>query len=126
MMLINFAHPLTPTQLAAIEQLSNQSVKKVTDVKTQFDQAKPFTEQARALVESVGLSTQEWQTAQVVINPPSLGVITALLLAELHGRMGYFPSIIRLRPIPESMPPQFEVAEILNLHSVREKARLER
>ncbi len=40
--------------------------------------------------------------------------------------MGYFPSIIRLRPVSGSVPPQFEVAEILNLHSVREKARLER
>jgi hypothetical protein len=62
----------------------------------------------------------------LLINPPSLSAIAVLVLAELHGRMGYFPSIIRLRPVPGSMPPQFEVAEILNLHSVREKARLER
>ena len=33
--------------------------------------------------------------------PPALNFITAVLLAELHGRMGYFPAIVRLRPVAE-------------------------
>ncbi len=37
--------------------------------------------------------------------------------------MGYFPACIRLRPVPESLPPRFEVAEILNLQAVRDAAR---
>lgn len=45
------------------------------------------------------------------------------LLAELHGRMGYLPSILRLRPVGGSNPPQFEVAELLNLNEIREQAR---
>jgi hypothetical protein len=49
-----------------------------------------------------------------------------VLLAELHGRMGYFPAIVRLRPMPESVPPRFEVAEVINLQAVREHARLSR
>ncbi len=46
-----------------------------------------------------------------------------LLLAELHGRMGYFPSILRLRPVRDSLPPAFEIAEILNLQALRDRAR---
>jgi hypothetical protein len=37
--------------------------------------------------------------------------------------MGYFPSVLRLRPVPDSNPPQFEVAEIINLQAVRDRAR---
>ncbi len=126
MKIVNFSHPLTPAQLQQIESLSGQSVEQVIDVKTQLDHTLPFADQAKAVVESVGLSPQEWQATLLLINLPSFNVVAALVLAELHGRMGYFPSVIRLRPVPESMPPQFEVAEILNLHAVREKARLER
>jgi len=48
------------------------------------------------------------------------------VLAEIHGRCGYFPPIVRLRPIKDSLPPRFEVAEILNLNAVRETARTKR
>jgi hypothetical protein len=37
--------------------------------------------------------------------------------------MGYFPAVLRLRPVPNTTPPAFELAEILNLQSVREQAR---
>jgi hypothetical protein len=40
--------------------------------------------------------------------------------------MGYFPPCLRLRPIKDSLPPQFEIAEILNLQEMREKARTRR
>lgn len=126
MLLINFSHPLTPAQQTAIEALTQEKAARLIEVKTHFNETQPYTEQARALVEAVGLTAAQWQQERLLINPPSLSIIAALVLAELHGRMGYFPSIIRLRPVPGSMPPQFEVAEILNLHAVREQARLER
>jgi len=123
MILLNFAHPFTPTQLNQIEQLSGQAVAQVIDVKTQFDHARPFAEQARALVEAVGLSAQAWQTTPLLVNLPSLNVIAALVLAEIHGRCGYFPPVLRLMPVPNALPPQFQVAEIVNLQAVREAAR---
>ena len=33
---------------------------------------------------------------------------------------------VRLRPIPDALPPQFEVAEVLNLQARRDAARLRR
>ena len=47
----------------------------------------------------------------------------ATLLAELHGRCGYFPAQLRLRPVPGSLPPRFEIAEVLNLQALRDAAR---
>ncbi len=126
MLILNFSHPLPPAHLAQIEQLTGQMVERVIDIKTQFENEKPFAEQARALVESVGLSAEEWQTTPLLVNLPSLNVIAALVLAELHGRCGYFPAVLRLKPILQTTPPQFEVAEIVNLQAVREKARAQR
>jgi hypothetical protein len=125
MILLNFAHPLTSADIAVVERLIGQPVG-VIDVKTQFDHEQPFAEQGRALVESIGYSAQAWQTTPIIINPPAFAPIAAVLLAQLHGRMGYFPPVIRLKPVPHSTPPRFEVAEIINLQAVRDMARRQR
>jgi hypothetical protein len=128
MMVLNFSHPITMAQREAISNFSGYRIEmgNVKDVNTQFYQEKPFAEQAAALVESVGLSSEQWQTARILVNLPSLNTIAALLLAEMHGRMGYFPSVIRLRPVIGSAPPQFEAVEILNLQAMRDEARARR
>lgn len=123
MILINFSHPIITEQHEAIVGLTEQPIERVLDVITQFDAAQPFVEQVQVLVEAAGLTAEEWQTLPLLINLPSLNVITALLLAEIHGRCGYFPAVLRLRPIAANTPPQFEVAEILNLQAVRDAAR---
>ena len=82
MRVLNFSHPLTSAHLTAIEQLSGQTVERVIEVKTQFDPGQPFAEQARVLVESVGLSPQDWRTLPLLMNLPSLGGIVALVLAQ--------------------------------------------
>jgi len=77
-------------------------------------------------VEAAGLTPGEWQSAVLLVNLPSLNYSAAVLLAELHGRMGYFPACLRLRPVAGAVPPRFEVAEILDLQAVREEARRRR
>jgi hypothetical protein len=52
--------------------------------------------------------------------------VAVVLLAELHGRMGYFPACLRLRPVEGSTPPRFEAAEVVNLQEVRNAARKRR
>jgi hypothetical protein len=123
MILVNFAHALTAGHLQIIEKLTGQTVTRVINVKTQFDEAQPFAEQARVLVNDIELTPEQWQTERLLINMPSYHYAAALLLAELHGRMGYFPSMLRQRAIEDSTPRQYEVAEILNLQIVRETAR---
>lgn len=126
MIIVNFAHPLTSTQLATLEQLSKMTIKRVIAVKAHFDDSRSFKEQASSLLDAVDLTPDEWQTENLIINLPSFSIIGALVLAELHGRMGYFPAVIRLRPIVSSVPLQFEVTEILNLQAVRDQAREKR
>jgi hypothetical protein len=121
--LLNFSHPLTDEQLARVEALIGSSVECVVDLTAHFDHTRPFTEQVTALADRAGLSSHEWQTLPLVVNPPAFNFIAVALLAELHGRMGYFPTVLRLRPVPESTPPRFEVAELINLQAIRDTAR---
>ena len=123
MILLNFSHPLTPDQLRAIEQLTGAPIERSLDALAQFDHARPFAEQVTALVDSLNLSPTEWQTAQILVNPPALNAIAVTLLADLHGRMGYFAPVVRLRPVKDALPPRFEAAEVINLQAARDAAR---
>ncbi len=124
--LLNFSHPLTADHLTQVEALTGQTIGRVVNVPVQFDVATSFVTQVGALVDGIGLSPVEWQTAPLLVNPPALNVIAVMLLAELHGRMGYFPPVVRLRPVVNALPPRFEVAEVINLQAVREQARVRR
>jgi hypothetical protein len=126
MILLNFSHPLTPDHRTQVAALTGRAVERVADVTVNFEESAPFVAQVVALVDGIGLSPVEWQTAPILVNPPALNVIAVTLLAELHGRMGYFPPVLRLRPAPGALPPRFEVAEIINLQAVREAARASR
>ena len=126
MLLLNFGHPLTDSQLARIRELVGRDVERIIAVPTHLDHERPFDEQVRELLTTVPLTSEQWQTTPLIINPPSLAPITAVLLAEIHGRSGFFPTILRLRPVASTMPPQFEVAELLNLQGVRDAARTRR
>jgi hypothetical protein len=129
MLLLNFAHPLTAIHLIHIAQLlkaSGPEAFRVIGIPTRLDTTQPFAPQITTLLSQVQLTPTQWQTEPLLINLPSLNHAAALLLAELHGRMGYFPTVIRLSPIPNHTPPQFEVAEIINLQSLRDEARTQR
>lgn len=126
MLLINFAHPLTDSQKSQLEEILGAPLEQVIDVVCKFDNAMPFAEQVEALVDQLGLSPRQWQNDPIVINPPSFSPIACCLLAELHGRMGYFPPIVRMRPVSDGGITRFEVAEVISLHEIRQKARAKR
>ena len=126
MVLINFSHPFTSEQLKQIRELTGREVERVIEVDAQIDPQEPIVPQITAMIDRVGLTSQEWQSLPILVNPPSLNFSAVVLMAELHGRCGYFPAAVRLRPVPGSVPPRFEVAEIVNLQEVREQARKRR
>jgi hypothetical protein len=125
MIILNFSHPLTDEQRARISELAGSTIEDVRTIPIQIDQARALEPQMRAIVESVGLSSEEWQTRQFLINPPGYAPAAFVLLAELHGRIGHFPTLIRLRPRPGAVTT-YEVAELLNLQTIREEARTHR
>lgn len=122
LILINFSHPFSEAQVDAIEAITGITVEEVIHRPAQFDPELPFAAQARNLVNGM-LMPDEWQTALIVVNPPAMSSIACVVLAELHGRMGYFPPIVRMRRVENILPPTFEVAEIINLQGVRDDAR---
>ncbi|NJL54898.1 hypothetical protein HC928_06690 [bacterium] len=125
MLLLNFAHPLTEAQQAQVAALLGE-LPEVRRIAVQVDQAQPLVAQVRALVDGVGLSPDAWQTTPLVINPPGYAPAAAVVLAELHGRIGHFPAMVRLRPVADTTPMVYEVAEIINVQHVRETARYQR
>ncbi len=136
MIVLNFSHPFTAEHVAQIECLTGQKIDRLIDVPTQIDPQQPLIPQVVALADAAGLTPTDWQTLPLLVNPPSLNFIAVALLAELHGRCGYFPAHLRLRraggQVGDSVtfaqpgPPQYEVAEILDLQAVREAARRRR
>lgn len=126
MLILNFTHPLTPAQRAQIELLAHATIEEIRAISVQIDHTRPLAEQITAIVDAIDLTSEEWQTRPIMINPPGYAPATFVLLAELHGRIGHFPSLIRLRPVANSIPTAYEVAELLNLQSIREAARQRR
>lgn len=126
MIILNFSHRLTTAHIARIEELTELKVDRVVEVNSEIDPAQPLQPQIAAMIDIIPLTPAEWETEQLLINLPSLNYSAAVLIAELHGRMGYFPTVLRLRPVPSASLPTFEVAEVLNLQELRDKARQKR
>lgn len=124
-LLLNFAHPFTDEQLEQIVALLG-ATPTVREVAVQVDRTRPLAEVAVELADGAGLDPRGWQTARLVVNPPSLAPVALALLAEIHGRSGFFPPVLNVRPIAGSTPPRYEVAEVVNLQSLRDAARQRR
>lgn len=126
MNLLNFSHPLNKVQLEQLAKLIGQPITDVRDIAVQFDTDQTFTPQVVAMIDNLSIESTRWQNESWLIIPPALNYITAILLAELHARMGHFPTIIRLKPVQQNFTTQYDVAEIINLEQVRQNARQRR
>lgn len=126
MFILNFAHPLTDEQLEQIRTLTGEQIDNVLNIPSQIDTRQPLAPQLIEMVDSLQIDPGRWQSEAWLVNPPALNFSAVVLLAELHGRLGYFPPCLRLRPVPDALVPRFEVAEVLNLQQLREAARQRR
>lgn len=123
LVIVNFSHPLIEAQREQIEALAGRPVERIIDVATHFVDDRSYAEQVQDLAAAARLSAGEWQTLPLLINLPGFAPVVAVLLAHLHGLMGHFPTILRLRPVAGSTPARFEVAEAVNLQQARDQAR---
>ncbi len=122
MLLLNFSHPLTEAQYEKIAALADMPIEEIRTIRVQILQEEPLEPQIVSVVDSVGLSSHEWQAHSLLINPPGYAPAAFVLLAELHGRTGHFPSLIRLHPKAGAVTT-YEAAELLNLQTIRDAAR---
>ncbi len=126
--IVNFTHPLNQHQIQQIERQTEVFVADVlspSKTPVHFDENIPFEEQVKAIVDDVPLTDEEWQELSIIVNVPGYAVIAAPLIAELHGRMGHFPKILRLRRNPDD-PNRYDFAEIIHLQRIRDRARKRR
>ena len=126
MIILNFSHPLTAEQQVQITAATGEAIERIVRVVTHFDDQAAFGPQAAALCAGIDLAPEEWQRGDLLVVLPSLNYIAALLLAEIHGRAGGFPAVVRLRPVANSPFDRYEFAEVLNLQEVRRGVRRER
>jgi len=125
MLLLNFSHQLTDAQCRQIAELADMSIEEVHTIHVRIHQKGPLEPQIVSIVDSAGLSSQEWQTRPILINPPGYAPAAFVLRAELHGRIGHFPTLIRLRP-KDGPIRSYKVAGLLNLQTIQEAARRRR
>jgi hypothetical protein len=126
MLLLNFAYPLTQAQIAAIEEKLSRKIDRVIHMSVFFDNQVSFIVQAEAIFKRDEIPWDLLMTTPVLVNLPSHNLIAAMILTVLHGHLGHFPAVIRLRPIENVVPTEYEVAEIIDLQQVRDVYRKQR
>lgn len=118
---VNFAHPITAAQCEQVRSETGVYIADIIDAPAHFDDNQPFAPQVRYLLDSVGLTQEEWQTLPLVVNVAAYAPIATTLIAEIHGRAGYFPTILRLKRSADT--GGFVFAELMKLQHVRDSAR---
>lgn len=122
-LVVNFYHLLKPDQIKDMQRMQQWPSIEVIDARLgTVPEKKNFTRYLLNHIESIDLTAEEWQTACLAVIPAGYAPAWSIILAELHGRLGYFPDIVRFRP-SESGPENYEVAEIVALREIRNKAR---
>ena len=69
MILLNFSHPFTIEQLQELEKLTGSKIDRVVEIVAQIDPRQPIAPQESAMADRVGLTTEEWQAAHLLVNP---------------------------------------------------------
>ncbi|HEV2659411.1 MAG TPA: CRISPR-associated protein Csx15, partial [Ktedonobacteraceae bacterium] len=80
MLILNFTHPLTREQCAQIEALAQNTIAEVRTIAVQIDQEAPLGPQIHTIVDTMGLSSEQWQTCPLLINPPGYAPAAFVLL----------------------------------------------
>jgi hypothetical protein len=124
-LLLNYGHPLPETQAARLTSMLGEEIT-IRMIASQVDRERPIAEIAQALADASDLTGEQWQTQPIVVNPPSLAPLAVALIAEIHGRCGGFPAMLNIRPVANSLPTRYEIAEVVNLQTLREAARTKR
>ncbi len=124
-LVLNFSsHLILPKQQQAIQKLLDWTTSEVIDARLgNVPETGNFVAALVNHIEKIDLLPNDWQTSQMVVMPAGYAPAWSVLLAELHGRLGYFPDVVRLRPAPTHADEKFEVAEVISLREIRGEAR---
>lgn len=124
-LILNFSgHPVLPGQKLSIEKFMHWTSSEVLNFPLgNVPEDNSFVPAIEKAIAEIPLSPEDWQTVPLVIIPAGYSAVWSVVLAELHGRLGYFPEVVRLRPASPPATEKFEVADIINLRDVRHSSR---
>lgn len=125
MIILNFSHDIHPAEyprIAAALGVQSEALE-VRRVPTQLQEDQPFEDQVERLLAGLGWSPEQWETTAFAVALPGFSPITAVLLPMLHALSGHFPLILRFRQTGSSADRRFELAEVIDLQAVRNRAR---
>lgn len=123
-LILNFARSLTHAQLIQLQGLLG-ALPEVIDlpgIPVQFATDRPLGDQAVTVLDSAALTLEEWASLSFIVNLPGISPAAAAILAEIHGRSGHFPHVIRMTPSPEDNTV-YNVTEVVKLQNIRDAAR---
>lgn len=129
---LNFSHPISDAQKVEIETLFgyedlggefgklHDAVRFVEGLSRQYkyQTAEDLVAAVREQVDAAELSPDDWQLRKVVVNLPAHSGGAMIALAEMHGRMGYFPTVLRI----ERAEDGFHFTEAIDLEQLRLRA----
>lgn len=127
MVIVNFSHSLSLEQIDWLEQQVGKKAERVISVllRETPDSTAEMAKIATEMVNRAGLSPQEWQSLPILIVLPDNVPLAAFLVAELHGRMGYFPVCVYFQAA-NNIPSSCESIVVMNLQEQRNSARTRR
>lgn len=120
MIILNLAEPLSAEDASAIAALAGRRLRGVQSFQPKFSDDLPLAPQVRNFVDLMGYSPKDWQTMSMVICLPQDPVAAALFVAEVAGRRGRTPTIVRFRT--DANTGKREPSELISLHEVRKEA----
>ena len=126
-LVLNFSgHPFMQGQQKKIRNLMGWPKLEVIDVPIgTVSEDEKFLAIALQKVDGIDLLPHEWQTIPIVVVPSGYSYLWSPILAELHGRLGHFPDVVRQRPAKGELE-KYEVAEIIDMRGIRHHARKKR
>ena len=120
MILLNFSSPFKSVQRAQVEALLHESIDRVVNFHCQVDSDMEILPQFYPMMAKLPLNDAELKDEPVVVVLPAQNYLAVLVMAYLHGRMGYFPPVIRTRLGTTGFLPIHEVAELLDPQAVED------
>lgn len=121
MIVLNFSHPLSTDAQAQLSERYGEF--ETRQIRVQLDMTAPMTPQVIALVETVGLTPDQWQTEQYLVVLPAVTVAAGILVSEVAGRSGTLPSVVSLVSGEDRV---FRISEVIDLQQIRNEARKSR
>jgi hypothetical protein len=123
MILLNFSTTFKSIQLAQAEILLHEPIDRVVNFPCQVDSDTEILPQFNKLMAKLPLNDAELKREPLVVVLPAQNYLAVLVIAYLHGRMGYFPQVIRTRLKATGLLPLHEAAELLDPQAVDDVAK---